>query len=85
MYKTKKPIIVSTGLMNNKEIYKMHKNLNKNNAFFLHCVSNYPVKLNNVGLNNIQNLKEKLNCQIDIQIIVETLMCQYLLFLLVRR
>ena len=31
---------------------------------FLHCVSNYPVKLNNVGLNNIQNLKEKLNCQI---------------------
>ena len=65
MYKTKKPIIVSTGLMNNKEIYKMHKNLNKKIMHsFLHCVSNYPVKLNNVGLNNIQNLKEKLNCQI---------------------
>tara|TARA_Y100000816_G_C26105666_1_gene587482 strand:+ start:2164 stop:3213 length:1050 start_codon:yes stop_codon:yes gene_type:complete len=66
MYRTKKPLIISTGLMNNKEIYKMHKHLNKKkiNHAFLHCVSNYPVKLNKVGLNNIQNLKEKLNCQV---------------------
>ena len=64
MYKTKKPILVSTGLMNNREIYKMHRILNKNKIHhaFLHCVSNYPVKLTKVGLNNIENLKKKLNC-----------------------
>ena len=66
IYKTKKPIIISTGLMNNKEIYNMHKELNKKKIIhaFLHCVSNYPVEIKNVGLNNIQNLRGKLNCQI---------------------
>tara|TARA_B100001250_G_C19814966_1_gene797828 strand:- start:4884 stop:5936 length:1053 start_codon:yes stop_codon:yes gene_type:complete len=66
VYKTKKPLIISTGLMNNKEIYKMHKNLNKNKIqhAFLHCVSNYPVKLNKVGLNNIESLNKKLDCPI---------------------
>ena len=44
----------------------MHKNLNKNKIqhAFLHCVSNYPVKLNKVGLNNIESLNKKLDCPI---------------------
>ncbi len=66
MYKTKKPLLISTGLMNNNEIFKMHRLLNKKKIqhSFLHCVSSYPVKLEKVGLNNIQNLKKKLKCQI---------------------
>ena len=47
MFRTKKPIIISTGLMRNIEIINMHRYLNRKKVShcFLHCVSSYPVHL----------------------------------------
>ena len=66
MFRTKKPIIISTGLMRNIEIINMHRYLNRKKVShcFLHCVSSYPVHLKEAGLNNLNELKKKLNCQI---------------------
>ena len=66
MIKTKLPILFSTGMMNFKEIRNLHNKLNKNSidhAIF-QCTSNYPVKLENTGLNIITELRKKFNCQI---------------------
>tara|TARA_B100001248_G_C27342250_1_gene436887 strand:- start:77 stop:1099 length:1023 start_codon:yes stop_codon:yes gene_type:complete len=57
--KTKKPIIISTGLSSNQEIIrainivkKYHKKI-----ILLHCVSGYPTPLNEVNLKRIQEIK----------------------------
>jgi|TARA_B110001450_G_scaffold239118_1_gene246690 N,N'-diacetyllegionaminate synthase len=66
MMKTKLPILFSTGMMNFKEIKSLHNKFNKKNidhAIF-QCTSNYPVRLKNTGLNVINELREKFNCQI---------------------
>ena len=63
----RKPIIVSTGLKNQKEIYKLQSYLKKNNKFkgrfrdniaFLHCVSKYPTSLEEAYLENLNFLKK---------------------------
>ncbi len=66
MIKTKLPILFSTGMMNLREIEKLHNKLNKNSAnhAIFQCTSNYPVKLKNTGLNVINELRQKFNCQI---------------------
>ena len=58
--KTKKPIIISTGASNFKEVKKALKIINKyhNNIIILHCVSEYPTPLNNANLSRIQKLKK---------------------------
>jgi len=66
MIKTKLPILFSTGMMNFKEIKNLHSKLNKksiDHAIF-QCTSNYPVKLENTGLNVISELRQKFNCAI---------------------
>ena len=66
MIKTRLPILLSTGMMSFKEIIKMHRKLNSKSikhAIF-QCTSNYPVKLQNTGLNIIKQFRNKLNCQI---------------------
>jgi len=66
MIKTKLPILFSTGMMNFKEIKNLHSKLNRksiDHAIF-QCTSNYPVKLENTGLNVISELRQKFNCQI---------------------
>lgn len=65
--KLNKPIIVSTGTLNLKEI-------NELNYFFLkkkftkfailHCLTQYPANINNCNLNTIKYMKDKFNCQI---------------------
>ena len=60
--KTKKPIIISTGLSDIKEIEKNCKYCRNNGAneiALLYCVSSYPAKLSDFNLNNIKVLKEK--------------------------
>lgn len=62
-----KPIIISTGLMDFKEIKKLYHFIKKkkfrNQLCFLHCVSSYPVPINELNLNSILFLKEKFpNC-----------------------
>ncbi len=64
---TKKPIIISTGMANLKEIDLAYKTAKKNGAkeiILLYCVSNYPSKISDFNLNNIKILKERYNCKV---------------------
>ena len=66
---TKKPIILSTGLANFKEIKESIKILKKygsKNITLLYCVSEYPSKKNDFNLNNITSLKEKFKCEVGL-------------------
>ena len=65
--KTKKPIIISTGMANMKEVINAIKILKKNGAkkiIILHCVSNYPAKLNSLNLSAISSLRKKTRLEI---------------------
>ena len=65
--KTGKPIIISTGMANLKEIDLAYKTAKKNGAkeiIILYCVSNYPSKISDFNFNNIKILKEKFNCKV---------------------
>ena len=58
--KTKKPIIISTGMANLKEI-ETTVNIAKKSAkkiILLYCVSNYPSKISDFNLANIEILKK---------------------------
>jgi len=64
---TKKPIIISTGMANLKEIDATYKTAKKNGAkeiILLYCVSNYPSKISDFNFNNIKILKERYNCKV---------------------
>ena len=65
--RTKKPIIISTGMANLKEIDLAYKTAKKNGAneiILLYCVSNYPSKISDFNFNNIRILKERYNCKV---------------------
>ena len=65
--KTKKPIIISTGMANLKEIDMAYKIAKKNGAkeiILLYCVSNYPSKISDFNFNNIKILKERYDCKV---------------------
>lgn len=61
-----KPILVSTGMSFDQEIDKIYNFLKKkNNKFVLmHCTSEYPNKIENLGLNIIDDFKKKYKCDI---------------------
>jgi pseudaminic acid synthase len=64
---TRKPIIISTGMANLKEIdiaYKIAKNNGAKEIILLYCVSNYPSKISDFNFNNINILKDKYNCKV---------------------
>lgn len=64
---TKKPIIISTGMANLKEIDLAYKTAKKNGAkeiILLYCVSNYPSKISDFNFHNIRILKERYNCKV---------------------
>tara|TARA_B100001057_G_scaffold385847_1_gene392661 strand:+ start:361 stop:1380 length:1020 start_codon:yes stop_codon:yes gene_type:complete len=66
---TKKPIIISTGMANLKEIETTIKVAKKNGGkdiTILYCVSNYPSKISDFNLNNIKILKDKFKCRVGI-------------------
>ena len=65
--KTKKPIIISTGMANLQEIATTVKTARRNGAkdiTLLYCVSNYPSTINDFNLNNIKILKHKFKCKV---------------------
>jgi pseudaminic acid synthase len=66
----KKPIILSTGMANLKEIetsFNIALKFNKlENITLLYCVSNYPSKLKDFNLHNIDILKKKFNFRIGL-------------------
>ena len=62
-----KPVIISTGLANLKEIsevYKIAKKSGCKQLLLLYCVSSYPAKNTDFNLNNIDILKKKFKCEI---------------------
>ena len=62
-----KPVIISTGLANIKEIEKIYKIAKKSGCkklVLLYCVSSYPAKNSDFNLNNIELLKKKFKCKI---------------------
>ncbi len=64
---TKKPIIISTGMADLKEIdlaYKVAKNNGAKEIILLYCVSNYPSKISDFNFNNIRILKERYSCKV---------------------
>ena len=65
--KTKKPIIISTGMASLEEIDLAYKTAKKNGAkeiTLLYCVSNYPAKISDFNFNNIRILKDRYNCKV---------------------
>ena len=67
LVKFKLPMIVSTGMASEKEIQETYiklKKWNQKDLSFLHCVSVYPPKPENVNLNNIILFKKKYNLPI---------------------
>tara|TARA_Y100000590_G_scaffold291751_1_gene328500 strand:+ start:1791 stop:2819 length:1029 start_codon:yes stop_codon:yes gene_type:complete len=67
--KTKKPMIISTGMANLNEIetaYKIAKKHGAKDITLLYCVSNYPSKSSDFNLNNIKILKEKFKCKVGL-------------------
>ena len=67
---TKKPIIISTGMANLREIETTVKTSRKYGAkdiTLLYCVSNYPSSINDFNLNNIKILKDKFKCNGNIR------------------
>ena len=65
--RTRKPIIISTGMANLKEIDMAYKTAKKNGAkdvILLYCVSNYPSKISDFNFNNIKILKERYKCKV---------------------
>ena len=60
--KTKKPILISTGLNNLKEISELVNFLKQNKCkkfALLKCTSSYPANLANLNLSTIQDMKKK--------------------------
>jgi len=67
--RTKKPIIISTGMASLEEINTTVNTARRNGAkdiTLLYCVSNYPSSINDFNLNNIQILKNKFKCRVGI-------------------
>ena len=66
---TKKPIIISTGMADLKEIettFKVARKYGAKDISLLYCVSNYPSSINDFNLNNIKILKDKFKCKVGI-------------------
>jgi len=65
--KTRKPILISTGLNTLKEINSLVKFLKKNKCkkyALLKCTSSYPANLKDLNIKTIKDMKNKFNCEI---------------------
>ena len=65
--KTKKPIVMSTGMATMSEVKKAYQILKKNGCkkiIILHCVSSYPAKIESCNLNSITYLRKKFRCEV---------------------
>tara|TARA_B100001093_G_scaffold163411_1_gene155773 strand:+ start:211 stop:1227 length:1017 start_codon:yes stop_codon:yes gene_type:complete len=66
---TKKPIILSTGMANQKEIKEALDTIQTNGSgdfILLHCVSGYPTPVEEINLDTITLLKKKFQCEVGL-------------------
>ena len=56
--KTKKFVLISTGMSNYKDIQNSLKYLDKKRTVIMHCVSSYPTQKKDINLSNIKNLND---------------------------
>ena len=74
VFKSNKPIILSTGMTNMNDLKKTLKLINKiknknflNNKFsLLHCIASYPTSLNEANIETINTLKKLFRCQVGL-------------------
>ncbi len=67
--RTKKPVIISTGMSNLKEIDRAYNLMIKGGTkhiALLYCVSNYPSNINDFSLNNLEIIKKKFKVKIGL-------------------
>ena len=67
--KTKKFVIISTGMSNLSEIedcIKIYRKYKNKNFLLLHCVSNYPCLDGSLNMSVLPLLKSKFNCQVGL-------------------
>tara|TARA_A100001011_G_scaffold399855_1_gene510583 strand:+ start:4102 stop:5148 length:1047 start_codon:yes stop_codon:yes gene_type:complete len=67
--KSKKPIIISTGMASKKEIsqaIKVVKKNNNNKIILMKCTSNYPSEPSEANLKTIVNMRRTFNCEIGL-------------------
>jgi N-acetylneuraminate synthase len=69
--KTNKPIVLSSGMSNFKELDNTVKFLNEfgydeNNLSILQCTTAYPTKPEEIGLNVIEDLKNRYKCKVGL-------------------
>ena len=64
--KYKKPVILSTGMSNFKEIREAVKILKKNQVALLHCISAYPTNDSDLNLSTLVKLKKQFNSTIGL-------------------
>ena len=65
--KTRKPIIISTGLISKKELEETVKNSKKNGCkklILLKCSSNYPANPEDLNLKTLLDMKKKFSCEV---------------------
>ncbi len=65
--RTKKPVVLSTGMATLDEIREAVNTLKKNGCedlTLLHCVSSYPTKIKECNLAFIETLREEFNCKV---------------------
>ena len=60
--KTKKEVVLSTGMSNMKNIENAIKFFNKKKIVLLHCISSYPTDFKDANLENIKYLCKKFKC-----------------------
>ena len=60
--KTKKRVVLSTGMSNMNNIKNALKFFNKKKIVLLHCISSYPTNSEDANLENIRYLNKKFNC-----------------------
>lgn len=56
--RTNKSIVLSTGMLNNDEIYEASRELNPLNSVIMHCISEYPAKVQECNLYKIRLFNE---------------------------
>ena len=64
--KTRKPIIISTGLSNYKDLKLAYKTISRitKKIIILKCSSSYPSDLSELNLNTISHMKKKFKCAV---------------------